>query len=88
MQTRDYELARNVAGLSQLFGAIFCVLGLWIVIELGSFGLISLAGSAPSLAGGMLLIVAGRILRIVADHSNASAEALQILQRIEKNPVE
>ncbi|MAW76209.1 MAG: hypothetical protein CMJ95_02300 [Planctomycetes bacterium] len=80
MNEGSYKTARNLAGLSEFVGLIFCVLGVVSgfnsVLNSGELeGTLVLhiltTGCFPTVAGGLLLIVAGRILRVVIDNSGA-----------------
>ncbi|MEE2882966.1 MAG: hypothetical protein VYD70_04500 [Planctomycetota bacterium] len=79
MNEGSYKTARNLAGLSEFVGLIFCVLGVvsgYITLTGGMLGgtlvlHILTTGCFPTVAGGLLLIVAGRILRVVIDNSGA-----------------
>ena len=77
MNEAGYKTARNLAGISEFVGLIFCVLGVvsgiyHMVNSLSLGGALVLhlltAGCFPTVAGGLLLIVAGRILRVVIDN--------------------
>jgi len=74
----DSRTARKWAGFSEFVGLIFCVLGVVSgfnsVLNSGELGgtlvlQILTTGCFPTVAGGLLLIVAGRILRVVIDKS-------------------
>jgi len=65
-------------GISEFVGLIFCVLGVVSgfnsVLNSGALGgalvlAMLTAGCFPTVAGGLLLIVAGRILRVVINNS-------------------
>ena len=80
MNEGSYKTARNLAGLSEFVGLIFCVLGVVSgfnsVLNSGALGgalvlAMLTTGCFPTVAGGLLLIVAGRILRVVIDNSGA-----------------
>jgi cytochrome c biogenesis protein CcdA len=79
MNEKGYKTARNLAGISEFVGLIFCVLG----VVSGIYSMLNSAGTGfgnfvqhiltsecyPTVAGGLLLIVAGRILQVVIDNS-------------------
>lgn len=77
-KTARNKTAMNLAGISEFVGLIFCVLGVvagfnhMLSSSLGG-GVLVLhlltTGCFPTVAGGLLLIVAGRILRVVIDNS-------------------
>ena len=77
MNEKGYKTARNLAGISEFVGLIFCVLGVVSGINNFDFGALGgvlvlhilTTGCFPTVAGGLLLIVAGRILRVVIDNS-------------------
>ena len=79
MNEAGYKTARNLAGISEFVGLIFCVLGVvagfntMLNNSLGGATVLHLltTGCFPTVAGGLLLIVAGRILRVVIDNSGA-----------------
>ena len=84
MQENGYKPVMSLAQLSKVMGIIFCIAGVltsigFIKAELpGSIGFaMSLGQSIPTLAGGLLLIVAGQILQVVTDISNTQAEPIQ-----------
>ena len=76
-KTARNKTARNLAGISEFVGLIFCVLGVvagfnhMLSSSLGGVLVLHLltTGCFPTVAGGLLLIVAGRILRVVIDNS-------------------
>ncbi|HIC22475.1 MAG TPA: hypothetical protein EYO84_03540 [Planctomycetes bacterium] len=79
-KTAMNKTAMNLAGISEFVGLIFCVLGVVSGIyhmvnslSLGGATVLHLltTGCFPTVAGGLLLIVAGRILRVVIDNSGA-----------------
>jgi hypothetical protein len=88
MNERDHKTAMTIAQVSESVGMIICVAGVMIGLALMSSGhlmtvlgfAMGLSGTLPTLAGGLLLIVAGRVLRAVIGNANASAEILQIMQ--------
>ena len=84
MQENGYKPVMSLAQLSKVMGIIFCIAG--VLTSIGFInaklpGLIgfsmSLGQSIPTLAGGLLLIVAGQILQVVTDISNTQAEPIQ-----------
>ena len=97
MNEKDHKTAMAIAQLSESVGMLFCIAGVVIGITflvsghlLGFLGLaMSLSAALPTLGVGLLLIVAGRILRAVSDQSNASAESPQFMQgEQQQNPNE
>lgn len=88
MPEKDYKPAANIAGASEFVGVLFCATGAWGGLEMAQHGLAGLTmGALPTLGVGLLLILAGRILRAVISNSNASAETLQIMRRLgEESP--
>lgn len=67
------------------FGVFFWAMGTWIGVEFAEHGFLpAVTQASPALAGGILLIVTGRILRAVTDHSSATAEVLQIMRRLKQ----
>jgi hypothetical protein len=82
MNDAGNKTAMNLAKLSEFVGLIFCVLGvvsgiyhmvnsLWMGGAMGGVLVLHILtnGCFPTVAGGLLLIVAGRILRVVIDNS-------------------
>jgi len=77
MNDAGNKTAMNLAKLSEFVGLIFCVLGvvsgIYHMDSLSLGGVLVLhiltTGCFPTVAGGLLLIVAGRILRVVIDNS-------------------
>ncbi len=83
MQENGYKPVMGLAQLSKVMGIIFCIAGVLTTIGIinaklpGLIGFsMSLSQSIPTLAGGLLLIVAGEILHVVTDISNAQAEPI------------
>ncbi len=83
MSENTQETARKWAGFSEFVGLIFCVLGVMsgFISVLNSFELggalilhLLTTGCFPTVAGGLLLVVAGRILRLQGDNCSASGE--------------
>lgn len=82
MQENDYKPVVTITQVSEFAGIIFCIAGALISLGIinsgaltGSVGIaMALSNIIPTLAGGLLLIVAGRILRVLTDNSNAQAE--------------
>ncbi len=86
MQEKDYlyssrtiARAAEFVGWSMVFLAVLIGLAfLSAAVFQGSIGVaMFLSGLLPSLAGGLLLVVSGRILRVVTQHSNALSELIQ-----------
>ena len=80
MNDAGNKTAMDLAKLSEFVGLIFCVLGVvsgiyHMLNSLSMGGVLVLhiltTGCFPTVAGGLLLIVAGRILRVVIDNSGA-----------------
>ena len=86
MREKDYLYSsRTIARAAEVAGWSIASLAVLIGMALlsagvyqGSIGVaMFLSGVLPSLAGGMLLIVSGRILRVAAQHSTALSEPIQ-----------
>jgi len=85
MQENDYKPVMTIAHVAETGGWIFCVAGIFIGLTLMGSGYLQgvmgfatgLSNTLPTLVGGLLLIVAGRILRAVTANSNAEAELPQ-----------
>ena len=79
MQENEDKPVVTIAYVAEALGVIFCVAGVFIGLTLlnagylqGPAGLaMGLSSVLPTLAGGLLLFFAGRILRAVLDDSNA-----------------
>ena len=77
MNEKGHKTAMNLAGISEFVGLIFCVLGVvsgYITLTGGmlrgwQYLLMLTTGCFPTVAGGLLLIVVGRILRVVSEDS-------------------
>ena len=82
MQVIDYNPAVAIAFAAETVGGFFCAAGVLIgLVLMGSGPLQGLMGFAmglgttlPTLGGGLLLIVAGQILRATTTNSNTQAE--------------
>jgi len=74
MNVSDHKAAMTTASLAESVGVIFCIAGVVIGVHFGTVGglFILLAWSLPVLGIGLLLVVAGRILRVVSGGSRSS----------------
>ena len=85
MEENGYAPLMPLAQVSKVVGVIFCVAGIVTGIALtggspvkGALFFVSWVSTVvPTLAGGFLLIVAGRILQVVSVSSNVQTEPVR-----------